>query len=155
VSLHLNTTYFSSTIPTSETGCSRPHLNTMSSSSTIPTSETGCSPPHLNTTSYSSTIPTSETVCVFKPQHHVFFVHHSDQRDWVFGVMERLELQSASPGGFRGLRCTSLSQIAAAQRNISLFQALYHSDHEVIGVHCDYRPLYVCIFVHLSKIGSS
>jgi len=56
----------------------------------------------------------------------VFFVHHADQQDWVLGVMERLELQSAAVGGrgFRALRCTCLSQLAAAQRNVSLFQAL-------------------------------
>jgi len=103
------------------------------------------SPPHLNTTHHHRNSTSRVEVCpnqppsaaslpplppfhvTTAPQHHVFFVHHPDQKDWVFGVMERLELQSASPGGFKGLRCTSLSQIAAAQGNVSLFQALYQS----------------------------
>lgn len=40
-----------------------------------------------------------------EPPFDAFFVHHSSQREWVFGVMERLE---SSPSA--GLRCLSVDQ---------------------------------------------
>jgi len=60
-------------------------------------------------------------------QHHVFFVHHPDQQDWVLGVIERLELQL----GVSRLQCTCLSQMLATHRNISIYQAVNISAHRI------------------------
>ena len=85
-----------------------------------------------------------------KPQHHVFFVHHPDQKDWVLGVIERLELQCEP-----GLRCVSLSQILETHRNISLYQAVNVSVHRLGYVpQSTFSVLYI-VYIHLLKCNGS
>lgn len=53
-----------------------------------------------------------------------FFVHHHNERDWVFGVMERLE------SAYAGLRCLSIEQEdlvlgLRGDKNTTLYNKIY------------------------------
>lgn len=52
------------------------------------------------------------------PRRHnmAFFVHHTNQRDWVLDVIERLEMPPIS------IQCTYLEQIVMSHSGISVHQ---------------------------------